>query len=161
MICPVMKLALSEARNTIACATSSGRPMRLTGMFATNAAFRSAVPVKRVNMSVSIGPGAAISSFSAEATSWPSAIVAVAYLILRGVTVPVRIAFGVGYAVFFVPMTYWMDGLVYRRFERRRARETFDRVLARRVDRAARSTPLSEARGDVDDAAAALRLHNA
>src|SRR6202034_1420713 len=43
-----------------------------------------------------------------RAAMWSPAIVAVSYLILRGVTVPVRIAFGVGYAVFFVPMTYWM-----------------------------------------------------
>ena len=55
-----------------------------------------------------------------RAAMWSPAIVAVSYLILRGLTVPVRIAFGVGYAVFFVPMTYWMDALAYRRFERRK-----------------------------------------
>ena len=55
-----------------------------------------------------------------RAAMWSPAIVAVAYLILRGVTVPVRIAFGVGYAVFFVPMTDWMDGLTSRRFEKRK-----------------------------------------
>jgi hypothetical protein len=55
-----------------------------------------------------------------RAAMWSPAIVAVSYVILRGLTVPVRIAFGVGYAVFFVPMTYWMDALAYRRFEKRK-----------------------------------------
>lgn len=55
-----------------------------------------------------------------RAALWSPAIVAVSYLILRGLSVPVRVLFGFGYAAFFIPMTYWMDALVYRRFERRR-----------------------------------------
>jgi hypothetical protein len=58
-----------------------------------------------------------------RAGMWSPAIIAVSYLILRGLSIPIRIVFGVGYAAFFVPMTYWMDGLVYRRFVRRRDAE--------------------------------------
>jgi len=42
---PVMKLALLEARNTIASAISSGLPARLTGTPAISPAFLSGVPV--------------------------------------------------------------------------------------------------------------------
>src|SRR4051812_21486672 len=57
-ICPVMKGALSEARNTIVWAISSGFPTRLSGTPAIRPAFRSAVPVNRSSIPVSIGPGA-------------------------------------------------------------------------------------------------------
>src|SRR6185369_2453875 len=55
---PVMNDALSEARKTMACATSSGLPSRLSATVAVRPAFFSSVPVKRFNIPVSIGPGA-------------------------------------------------------------------------------------------------------
>jgi hypothetical protein len=58
MEAPVMNGALSEARNTIVRAISSGRPARLTGTPETNAALLSSVPVNRASIPVSIGPGA-------------------------------------------------------------------------------------------------------
>src|SRR6267142_5249139 len=58
MIWPVTKDALSEARNTIASAISSGFAPRLSGMAAQNAAFLSGVPVRRSSIAVSVGPGA-------------------------------------------------------------------------------------------------------
>src|SRR3981189_1226014 len=57
-ICPVMNDAFSEARKTTARATSAGSPTRPSGTVFTSAAFLSAVPVKRLSMPVSIGPGA-------------------------------------------------------------------------------------------------------
>jgi uncharacterized protein (DUF169 family) len=57
-ICPVMNEASSDAMKTIACACSSERPRRPIGTVVTRAAFFSGVPVKRVNMPVSTGPGA-------------------------------------------------------------------------------------------------------
>ena len=57
-VAPVLKDALSDARNTITWAISSGLPTRLSGTVETKPAFRSSVPVNRVNMPVSIGPGA-------------------------------------------------------------------------------------------------------
>ena len=50
--------AWSEAMNTIASASSSVRPRRASGTCATRAALFSGVPVKRVSMPVSVGPGA-------------------------------------------------------------------------------------------------------
>src|SRR6266851_2842556 len=58
MIWPVMNDALLEATNTIVSAISSGRPARFSGTPATRPAFRSALPVKRSSIAVSIGPGA-------------------------------------------------------------------------------------------------------
>src|SRR5580692_845361 len=55
---PVMNDALSEARNMIVWAISSGRPTRLSGTVAAKLAFFSGVPVKRSNIPVSTGPGA-------------------------------------------------------------------------------------------------------
>src|ERR1700712_3606308 len=57
-IWPVMKDALSEARNTMASAISSGFAPRLSGTAAKNAAFLSGVPVRRSSIAVSVGPGA-------------------------------------------------------------------------------------------------------
>src|ERR1700736_1025476 len=54
---PVMNDALSDARNIMVWAISSGLPTRLSGTFAATAAFLSSVPVKRFNNPVSIGPG--------------------------------------------------------------------------------------------------------
>ena len=53
-----MNLASSDAMKTIPSATSSERPSRPNGTCAAKAALFSAVPVKRVNMPVSVGPGA-------------------------------------------------------------------------------------------------------
>src|SRR3981081_998108 len=50
--------ASSDAMKTIALASSSERPRRAIGTPATRAAWSSGVPVKRVNMPVSVGPGA-------------------------------------------------------------------------------------------------------
>ena len=50
---------LSEAVNTMPAAISSGRPARFIGTPATSPAFRSALPVKRLSIPVSTGPGAA------------------------------------------------------------------------------------------------------
>ena len=54
---PVMNDALSDARNAMVLAISSGLPTRLTGTVAARLAFLSAVPVKRFSIPVSIGPG--------------------------------------------------------------------------------------------------------
>ena len=53
-----MNEASSDAMKTIALATSSERPRRSIGTVVTRAALFSGVCVKRVNMPVSIGPGA-------------------------------------------------------------------------------------------------------
>jgi cytochrome bd-type quinol oxidase subunit 1 len=53
-----MNEASSDAMKTIALASSSERPRRPIGTVVTRAALFSGVPVKRVNMPVSVGPGA-------------------------------------------------------------------------------------------------------
>jgi hypothetical protein len=53
-----MNEASSDAMKTIALASSSERPGRPIGTPVTRAALFSGVPVKRVNMPVSVGPGA-------------------------------------------------------------------------------------------------------
>jgi len=53
---PVMNEASSDATKTIALAISSERPRRSIGTVVVSAALFSGVPVKRVNMPVSIGP---------------------------------------------------------------------------------------------------------
>src|SRR5580692_10042234 len=55
---PVIKDALSDARNTMVWAISSGRPIRLSGTVAARPAFFSGVPAKRSSIPVSMGPGA-------------------------------------------------------------------------------------------------------
>jgi hypothetical protein len=54
----VMNEASSDAMKTIALASSSERPRRPIGTPVTRAALFSGVLVKRVNMPVSVGPGA-------------------------------------------------------------------------------------------------------
>src|SRR5438876_9636775 len=63
---PVMNDALSEARNMMAWAISSGLPTRLSGTVAARPAFLSSVPVKRFSIPVSIGPGATMLTRTAE-----------------------------------------------------------------------------------------------
>src|SRR5947209_1125552 len=58
IVAPVMNALLSEARNTMTWAISSGSPTRLSGTPAIKAALRASVPVNLVSMPVSIGPGA-------------------------------------------------------------------------------------------------------
>ena len=53
-----MNDALADARNTMVWAISSGLPTRLSGTVAATPAFLSAVPVNRLSIPVSIGPGA-------------------------------------------------------------------------------------------------------
>ena len=53
-----MNLASSDAMNTMPSATSSESPSRPNGTCVAKAALFSAVPVKRVSMPVSVGPGA-------------------------------------------------------------------------------------------------------
>ncbi len=52
---------------------------------------------------------------------WGGLTIAVSVLLLRGTALPVRILIGGVYAAMFIPLTYWLDGLVYRRHERRKA----------------------------------------
>ena len=54
----MMNDASSDAMKTIALASSSERPRRSIGTVLVRAALFSGVPVKRVNMPVSVGPGA-------------------------------------------------------------------------------------------------------
>src|SRR5580704_6615957 len=54
---PVMNEALSDARNVMVLAISSGLPTRLSGTVAARLAFLSVVPVKRFSIPVSTGPG--------------------------------------------------------------------------------------------------------
>src|ERR1700736_3153673 len=55
---PVTNDALSDARNIMVSAISSGLTTRLSGTVAAKPAFLSAVPAKRFSIAVSIGPGA-------------------------------------------------------------------------------------------------------
>jgi hypothetical protein len=66
---PVMKDALSNARNIMVWAISSGLPTRLSGTVAARPAFLSSVPVKRFNIPVSIGPGATMLTRTPEEAS--------------------------------------------------------------------------------------------
>ena len=54
---------------------------------------------------------------------WGIPIIVVSLLLLRGVSTPARAGIGIVYAAMFVPITYWMDGVVYRRFQKRKAAE--------------------------------------
>jgi hypothetical protein len=51
---------------------------------------------------------------------WGAPIIAGCIFFLRSLPMPTRIALGVGYALLFIPVTFWMDRAVYRRFERRK-----------------------------------------
>lgn len=50
---------------------------------------------------------------------WGSATVVASVLLLRSASVPARIVIGVFYAALFIPMTYWLDGMVYRKYLKR------------------------------------------
>jgi hypothetical protein len=49
---------------------------------------------------------------------WGGATVAASVLLLRGTPLPARILIGAIYAGMFIPLTHWVDGLVYRRYQR-------------------------------------------
>jgi hypothetical protein len=51
---------------------------------------------------------------------WGAATVVLSVVLLRGISVPIRVAIGLLYALMFIPMTYWIDGVVYRRFLKRK-----------------------------------------
>ncbi len=51
---------------------------------------------------------------------WGLATVVLSVLLLKGISVPSRAAIGLLYAVMFIPLTYWIDGVVYRRFNKRK-----------------------------------------
>ena len=59
-----MNDASSDAMKTIALASSSERPRRSIGTVVTRAALFSGVRVKRVNMRVSVGPGATVRAWA-------------------------------------------------------------------------------------------------
>src|SRR5580704_6755442 len=66
---PVMNDALSDARNMMVWAISSGLPTRLSGTVAARPAFLSGVPVKRSSIPVSIGPGATMLTRTPDAAA--------------------------------------------------------------------------------------------
>src|ERR1700732_3001631 len=66
---PVMNDALSDARNMMVWAISSGLPTRLSGTVAAKPAFLSAVPVNRFSIPVSIGPGATMLTLTPDAAA--------------------------------------------------------------------------------------------
>src|ERR1700686_804715 len=66
---PVMNDALSDARNIMVWAISSGLPTRLSGTVAAKLAFLSSVPVKRFSIPVSIGPGATMLTRTPDAAA--------------------------------------------------------------------------------------------
>jgi hypothetical protein len=51
---------------------------------------------------------------------WSPLMVLLAYIVFRSVQVPVRILIGLVYAGLFIPMSYWIDAMVYRRSEKRK-----------------------------------------
>src|SRR5260370_23274499 len=66
---PVMNEALSDARNMMVWAISSGLPTRLSGTVAAKLAFLSAVPVKRFSIPLSIGPGSTMLTRTPDAAA--------------------------------------------------------------------------------------------
>src|SRR5580700_9404263 len=66
---PVINDALSDARNMMVWAISSGLPTRLSGTVAAKPAFLSAVPVNRFSIPVSIGPGATMLTRTPDAAA--------------------------------------------------------------------------------------------
>ena len=110
-----MNEASSDAMNTIALASSSVRPRRPIGTVVVSAALFSGVPVKRVNMPVSVGPGA-------------------------------------------TPFTRIPDLAISSATDLVNA---FDGVLAADIDGGPRRTLVPVSRRDVDNATAALSLHDA
>lgn len=55
---------------------------------------------------------------------WAVPMVAVMFFFLKNNPIQTRILIGLVYAVMFVPLTYWLDGIVYRKWERRQGSPT-------------------------------------
>jgi hypothetical protein len=56
-----------------------------------------------------------------RAALWGLPMMAVMFFFLRSDPVPTRIVIGLVYTVMFIPLTYWLDGMVYRKWEKRKA----------------------------------------
>jgi hypothetical protein len=52
---------------------------------------------------------------------WGGATIAASVLLLRGTPLAGRVLIGAAYAAMFIPLTYWMDGVIYRRYEKKKA----------------------------------------
>ena len=50
---------------------------------------------------------------------WGGVTIVASVLLLKGTPFPARIAIGAFYAAMFIPLTYWLDGMVYRRYHRK------------------------------------------
>jgi hypothetical protein len=51
---------------------------------------------------------------------WGIGMVALCVVLLRSAPVIDRVGIGLIYAVMFIPVTYWVDGMVYKRWQRRK-----------------------------------------
>jgi hypothetical protein len=51
---------------------------------------------------------------------WGLGMIALCYVLLRSAPVYDRILIGLVYAAMFIPVTYWVDGMVYKRWQRRK-----------------------------------------
>jgi hypothetical protein len=51
---------------------------------------------------------------------WSPIMVLLSYIVFRTEPVAVRVVIGLGYAAAFIPMSYWIDAMVYRRSEKRK-----------------------------------------
>jgi hypothetical protein len=51
---------------------------------------------------------------------WGIGMVALSVVLLRGAPVYERVLIGIVYAAMFIPVTYWVDGMVYKRWQRRK-----------------------------------------
>jgi hypothetical protein len=52
---------------------------------------------------------------------WGGVIIVLSLVLLKGASVPSRVLIGALYAAMFIPFSYWLDGVVYRRWEKKRA----------------------------------------
>jgi len=52
---------------------------------------------------------------------WGGITIVASVLLLRGTPLAARVLIGAVYAAMFIPLTYWLDGLVYRRWEKKNA----------------------------------------
>src|SRR5262249_35026912 len=51
---------------------------------------------------------------------WGAPMIVLMFLLFKDLTVYSRILLGVVYAVMFIPLTYWVDGMVYRKYQQRK-----------------------------------------
>lgn len=58
---------------------------------------------------------------------WGSLTVIASVLLLKSASVPARVLIGIFYAAMFIPMTYWLDGMVYRRYVKKNGGEHLPR----------------------------------